>query len=240
MNLSKLRVLGLILTFSSLAAGAAFADPVTVLNPNFATLPTPAPAFYFQDQGYYTQTAIPDWTSSNPAAGYSGQWYPNSSAFVGANAATLVAYSNGSTLSQTVGATVVTGDVYTLTVDIGWRDDPPYQNDYTGAANLLVDGVKYAATPNTTPRLGYFTEYTATYTGLLADAGDPITIDLVSTDVNNVNYQASFSDVALNYTPFVPPIPPTPPSVTPEPSSFSLLGLGLVAVVGYSLSKRTA
>ena len=57
------------------------------------------------------------------------------------------AYSNveGSVISQTVGETVVMGEVYTLLIDIGWRFD----ESFTGTADLLINGHTYAAAGTT-------------------------------------------------------------------------------------------
>jgi hypothetical protein len=46
------------------------------------------------------------------------------------------------TISQTVGTTVQAGMTYSLQVDLGWRKDSPA---FTGTADLLVNGTRYAA-----------------------------------------------------------------------------------------------
>jgi HpiC1 cyclase len=81
----------------------------------------------------------------------------------------------GGTISQTVGATIQTGDVYTLNVDLGWSK----ATAFLGSAGLLVNGVLYQAT-RAEPVRGGWSTYTATYTGLAADAGDSITIKLLA------------------------------------------------------------
>ena len=43
-------------------------------------------------------------------------------------------------ISQTVGETVVMGEVYTLLIDIGWRFD----ESFTGTADLLINEHTYA------------------------------------------------------------------------------------------------
>jgi hypothetical protein len=98
-----------------------------------------------------------------------------------------VAYTNDATISQTVGATVQTDVVYTLQVSLGWRNDLP---SFVGSADLLVSGNQYLAT-GVTPAQGNWSVFTATYTGLAGDAGDPITIQLN-------DGQADFDNVLLS------------------------------------------
>jgi hypothetical protein len=117
--------------------------------------------------------------------------------------------------------TVVTGAVYTLTVELGDRTDYPS----LGSADLLIDGVAYDATGTLDP--GGWSTFTATYTGLAADAGDQITIQL-----NSSGAQGDFADVTLSG--------PNSSAVTPEPSTFYLAGLGLLCACGYSLRKSIA
>jgi hypothetical protein len=114
--------------------------------------------------------------------------------------------------SQTVGGTVVLGEVYTLLVDIGWRLDA----GFTGSADLLINGHTYAAT-GTTPAQGTWSTYTVTYTGLAADVGRSITIDL-----NSSGSQGNFDNVRLDGT--------LGESGVPEPASFLLIGPALIAL----------
>jgi hypothetical protein len=123
-------------------------------------------------------------------------------------------------ISQTVGATVVLGEVYTLLVDIGWRFDAPF----TGTADLLINGLTYSAT-GTTPTRGTFGVFTAVYTGTSADAGLPITIELRSSGP-----QANFDNVRLDGT--------LGETGVPEPASLLLIAPALLAL-GLRI-KRTA
>jgi hypothetical protein len=123
-------------------------------------------------------------------------------------------------ISQTVGATVQTGATYTLLVDIGARLDLRF----LGAADLLINGNQYVATG--VENLGGFATYTATYTGLAGDAGDPITIQLSSS-----GQQGDFDNVRLSCTG-----PCGSGSTVPEPSEIVLLGPGLSAL--YFIRRR--
>jgi hypothetical protein len=129
----------------------------------------------------------------------------------------IVAYSNSPLISQTVGPTVEAGVTYTMQIDLGWRKDYPA---FASAVDLLINGTQYVAT-GTAPTQGDWSTFTATYTGLAADVGDPITIELRNT---NSSLQADFDNVRLSSNP--------PPAS--EPSSIALLGMAF-AVMGFAL-----
>jgi hypothetical protein len=174
----------------SLTATAALAAPITVNNPSFETPPSGGFPFGCGTGCSFSQAVIPGWTNG----GFSGQFIPgtqvgNVSFFNTISDGITVAYSNAGTISQTVGATVQAGVAYTLQVDLGWRKDI---GAFIGTADLLVNGNQYAAT-GATPVQGNWSTFTATYTGLPADVGDPITIQL-----NSPGTQADFDNVRLS------------------------------------------
>jgi len=87
---------------------------------------------------------IPGWTDT----GATGQFQPGSSSgnfayFNYIPGGVTVAYSNGGSIYQTVGATAVAGDTYTLTVDVGLRTDG---YDLLPTEDLIVNGNAVAAT----------------------------------------------------------------------------------------------
>jgi hypothetical protein len=201
-----------------LFVSSAFADVVTVDNPSFETLPAGGLPIGCGTGCSYSVAAIPGWING----GGSGQFQPGS---VDGNFAYFnyvpdgitVAYSNGGTISQTVGPTVEDGITYTLTVDIGVRND---DQPYVGTADLMLGGTVCGAT-GTAPSPGDWSPYTATCTGTLGEVGDPITIQL-----NSVGDQGDFDEVGL--------------SATPEPSTLTLFGSGLLAMAYLFRRKRSA
>jgi hypothetical protein len=204
-----------------LAAASCFANTITVTNFSFETLPDGGLTFAGCGAGcsYSEGSGIPGWSIS-PGAQI-GQFQPgnpgNTNYFSALSDGITSAYSNidGSVISQTVGETVVIGEVYTLLIDIGWRFDAPF----TGTADLLINGHTYNAT-GTTPTRGTFGLFTASYTGTAADVGQFITIELRSSGP-----QANFDNVRLDGS-------------VPEPASFLLIAPALLAL-GWRI-KRTA
>jgi hypothetical protein len=198
----------------ALAATPGFANPILVNNFSFESLP---PANLQQSCAgipgcvFYPGAAIPGWVNG---AG-TGLILPGpvtgnpvfSSMLDGPSSATS---NNGSIISQTVGETVRAGVTYTLMVDIGWRLDLPFG----GIADLRIgSGSTSTAVFATglTPVRGTFGTFKATYTGLVADIGKTITIELGSSGL-----QGNFDNVQL--------------SETPEPASFLLIGSALLAL----------
>ena len=108
------------------------------------------------------------------------------------------------------------GTKYTLNVDVGTRKDQPG----TGVVQLLVGTTPITAV-GVAPTPGNFSTFTATYTGVAADAGKSLAILLSAT-----SSQGDFDNVRMD--------------ATPEPASAFLLGLGLAGVSLLTRRKRTA
>jgi hypothetical protein len=217
----------------SLAITAASAAPIPVNNFSFEAVPPggfPFTAGCVQPGCSYSEGvgAIPGWTSTVPSL--SGEFIPgtqvgNFFAFDimpdGITGAFIGSPGIG-TISQTVGTMVQVGVTYTLEVDLGWRKDYPA---FTGTADLLVNGTRYVAS-GVMPVHGNWSTFTATYTGLAVDAGDPITIELNN---SNNSLQADFDDVRLSSN---------IASVVPEPASIGMLGVGLIGLLVFTRRKR--
>jgi hypothetical protein len=189
----------LVLAFAA-ASALAQTTPITVANYDFSIVPAGGltNSCGIPNCGNYSDftsvsDGIPGWTASGDlaAGGGYGQFAPTAIVFNGYDGTTPTAFSNGPTLNQIVGTTVVPGYTYTLTVDIGYRDD---LFNFEGGADLLINGVAYDAT-GTKPAKGDFSAYTVTYTGLAADSGDPIEIQLTAP-----TNEGNFSEVTLTQT----------------------------------------
>lgn len=183
-----------VLACGMLVASIGLADVITVNNPSFETLPAAGltlncgPGCRFDAPG---ANSIPGW------AGGDGQFQPGAPGFttyfntLASDGSLTNGYSDGTTISQTVAPTVQTGVVYTLLVDIGRRNDS-FGTTFEGSVDLLINGVHYVAT-GASPNQGFWSTFTATYTGLAADSGKPITIELLSN-----GDQANFDNVRLS------------------------------------------
>jgi hypothetical protein len=180
----------LVVALLSLTAMAALADPITVNNPSFEILPPGGLPNSCGGTCFYNVGAVQDWTIT---AVQSGQVMPGVGGVPSFNTipdGSTIAYLNvGGTISQTVGATVEAGVVYTMQVSLGLSGSGGL--GFFATADLLVNGNQYLAT-GALPTPGNWSVYTATYTGLAADVGDPITIELNSTDL-----QGEFDNVQL-------------------------------------------
>jgi hypothetical protein len=206
-----------------LFASSAFAGDVIVDNPSFEILPGDA-TFYGCGAGCsYDVAGIPGWAG----VGSFGQFLPGSSSgnfayFNYVPNGVTVAYSNGGTISQIVGATVQNGVTYTLTVDIGDRNDG---YPYVGTADLML-GTTPCAAAGSAPTPGNWSVFTATCIGTSAEEeedGGAITIQL-----NSVGDQGDFDAVALTDS----------VSTIPEPSTLTLFGSGLLAMAYLFRRKR--
>jgi hypothetical protein len=191
------------------------ANPILVNNFSFENLPVGGLTNGCGSGCSYSfNVAIPGWISS----GGQGQIQPGAvPVFTSIPDGTVVAFSNGGTISQTVGPTVQLGVVYTLLVALG---DPAGQ-PFVGSAALVVNGNTYGAV-GVNPTSGNWSTFTATYTGLAGDVGQSITIQLASSGI-----QGAFDNVRLNDSLVTP---------TPEPGVMSMLAGGLGAMV--LLSRR--
>jgi len=190
---------------AAIAVAPGFASPIAVTNFSFETLPGGGLPSGCGPGCSFSATAAPGWVTT----GGSGQFQPGvlpGPYFTSLSDGPTNGYSNGGGFSQTVLPTVQLGMLYVLNVDIGFRLDTAF----AGTARLLINGTPYDAV-GLTPVQGTFGTFTATYTGLAADVGQAITIEL-----NSNGTQGNFDNVLLDGT---------APAVVgaPEPATFLLL-----------------
>jgi hypothetical protein len=224
MKLTKIAVSMILALGSVAAAGTVWGDTVIpVQNSNFSD------TTYSLNNSCGTGCAynygpIAGWTMTG---GQSGTQVLNSNYYTTpAPGGGYMAYSNGSTLSQDLGVTANPDSLYTLSVWVGNRLDNP-GTDFTISldAGSTVLATMTAPTGSITP--GTWQDEILTYTsGDVAPTGD-LTIVLESDGV-----QTDFADVQLT-DPYVGQV-----QATPEPSSFLMLGMGLLGLMGMAVAGR--
>lgn len=197
------------------------ATQVILNNSTFAALPTGGLAYGCGSGCAYDQDVpIAGWTESG--YGTYGLFQPGTSSgndtyFNSMPNGSTNAFSFGPALSQTVNTTVQVGTVYTLTVSLGARNDYAF----AGAADLLVNGVTYAAT-GTQPTPGQWSTFTVTYVGLAVDMGDSITIQLTDPNGGAANFgDVQFDDSSASSS-----------SAVSEPRLTGCLGISLFGLLG--------
>jgi hypothetical protein len=214
----KTAILAVATALAALAAALpAEATIISVANFSFETLPAGGLPNGCGTNCFYSVDAIPGWTN----AGDSGQFQPGPPAtvtyFDTLSDGPTNAYSNGGDITQIV-TTVQVGAIYSLLVDIGNR----FEQSEAGSANLLVNGNLYAGFfLNPPPEGGWGTEEVL-YTGLAADAGQPLTILLRSSGA-----QGNFDNIRLT-------------SAIPEPSTLALFAAGLVSLLAMRRRRMSA
>ena len=128
MSRSKFLIACALVAILALMSGPAWADDIPLLNASFETTNTLNLPF---SGGPYNLGPIPSWDTS----GVAGSWQPNSSMFSSIPDGSIVAYTNGGSISQTLtGTSVLANTFYTLSVFVGNRMD-----GFTGAYTISLD-----------------------------------------------------------------------------------------------------
>jgi hypothetical protein len=190
-------------------AAPTWADTVPIVNPSFEItnpLPFPCGPGCADNNG-----PIPGWTITG---GQTGSWQPSSTYFSSpVPDGSIVAFSNGGTISQTLSASLVPYMTYKLSVAVGNRLDGLTTN-YTialYAGNMLLSSITGS---NGVIPLGTFQDESFSYFSGSTPPSGPLGIVLSSSGI-----QSDFDNVRL--------------TATPEPGSLALLatGLGLMILV---------
>jgi len=205
LKFTSLFVLLSVFVLASVAA-RAWADVVPVNNASFETIDPLNPLNQPCGTGCAFNVSIPSWMVS----GSGGQFQPGSLFFTSpVPDGSIVAYSNGASISQTLNTSLTADTTYTLSADIGRRTDAA-GNDYTIA--LYADGtlLKSLTASTNTIKPGTFLEQSLTYTsGAMPPAGK---LEIVLSTVGP--RQVDYDNVQLDA------------STVPEPATLSLLAAG--------------
>jgi len=199
-----------------LAASGTWADSVSIQNASFET--TNSLSSTCAGTGCAYNFSIPDWTIAgiNAAA---GSFQPGSSSIYFNTAlpdGNIVAFINTGSISQTLtGVSLLANSVYTLSVDVGRR------NDVTGATYSLnlLDGSNVFCTSGSSSNgsiaAGTFADITLTCaTGATVPGG------FLGIELTGDGRQINFDNVQLDVTTSTVP--------TPEPSVLALTFVGLI------------
>ena len=211
MKFISLALLLAILVFGCTTSASANSIPIT--NASFEiTNPLTAPC---GTGCAFNGGPIPGWTTTG---GQQGSFQPGTAGFFTSPVpdGSIVAYSNGGTISQTLSATLSPNSTYALSLDVGRRVDAGTTNFMIDlfAGNTLLSSITLS---NGTIAPGSFAPELLTFTA----GANPLAGNLAIALINPGPIQVNYDNVALSVTP------------VPEPSSLALLatGLGLAFLV---------
>jgi hypothetical protein len=216
-----MRIPAIVLTCLASASltASAWAAPITVNNPSFEILPAAGLTESCGPSCRFSIDFIPGWINTpflglglNSGQARFGVESGDTTFFDTLSDGPTSAYTSIPGIEQTVAATVQSGVTYTLLVDVGWRKDA----SPTGVPRLKVNNLFYDGVG--VPVLGGWATYMTTYVGRPEDVGLPITIFL-----DSASFQGNFDNVRLSDS--------TDIAAVPEPATFGLLGVGLLAVL---------
>ena len=190
-------------------SGSAGASPITILNPSFE-LPA-------QSSGGFTIGTITDWT----VVGVTGVFFPQLSQLPTPSDGNQVGYSNAGSASQILAATLTANTQYTLQIDFTARKDCC---TFIGADVQLIAGATVVAS-NSIPNLAAGGAQTLSV-NFGALAGNPLLGQALQIRIATINTggQIDFDNVRLDGSPITV-------DGVPEPGTFVLAGLGILAVM---------
>ena len=201
-------------------SSVAWADSIPVQNASFEIVANPpglnqacaGTGCAFND---VANGDIPDWTHSFNAS--AGSFRPGSSTTYFNTVlpdGNIVAYINNGSISQTLGVFLMPDSTYTLSVDVGRRNDAAGVNY---SLNLLDGSNVFCSQSgsNSTITAGTFSEVTLTCT-----TGASVPAGLLGIELTGFGRQVNFDNVQLNVTTTTIP--------TPEPSTLALTFVSLL------------
>lgn len=203
-----------VMLLGGLASRPAWAQTISVTNPGFESNA-------LADGGF--TLSITGWT----IAGSAGTYNPTSTQYPGGVPEGMnVAFINGGSISQVLGATLTADTSYTLQVDVGDRADTPFPVYSVG---LYAGGVLLAEDPGLLlPPNGTFLTSTVTFLALVGNPnlGQPLEIRLANNGV-----QTNFDNVRLEALDV---------AAIPEPGTCALVAMGLLPLAGSVVRRRRA
>jgi len=183
-----------------LAAAPAWADSVPVQNASFES----TTALISSSTGPYNLGPIPGWSTT----GVSGSWQPNSTEWASLPDGITVGFTNGGTISQVLGASLLQNTDYILSVFVGNRSDIYGGGNYTISLDAGSTVLCTFSGNSSTIAKGTFVDETCNYhSGSTVPAGN---LSVVIT--GSQTGQVDVDNVSV---------------VTPEPGSLALLSAGL-------------
>ena len=203
-----------------LLSSVAWADSILVQNASFELVANPpglnqtcaGTGCAFND---VANGPIPGWTPSFNAS--AGSFQPGSSTTYFNTAlpdGNIVAYINSGSISQTLGVSILPDSIYTLSVDVGRRNDVAGVNY---SLNLLAGSNAFCTQSgsNSTIAAGTFSEIT-----LICTTGASVPAGLLGIELTGASRQVNFDDVQLSVT--------SAAVVTPEPGTLALTFVSLL------------
>jgi len=206
MNRLKLLVGCSLIAFLTLASSPAWADNIPVQNASFQSSNPFNMSF---SGGPFNLGPIPGWSIT----GIAGSWQPNSTEFSSLPSGTIVGFTDGGTISQTLtGNSVLANTFYTLSVLVGDRMDG-FSGNYTISLDAGTTTLCSFSGSSSSITSGTFAKETCSFeSGSVVPAGD-LTVVLAGGVDNTAQLDVSNVSVA-----------------TPEPRSLALLTVGLLSL----------
>lgn len=212
----RILAVSMMLIFFALIGGSAWADSITVQNSSFElSNPLNQTAGCVVSGCAYNVSGIPDWIST----GVTGSFNPVGF-FSSVPDGSLIAFTNGGTLSQDLGVGLSPNATYTLNVDVGDRAD--FNGTYS--ISLIVGGVTMCTFADNSAAIpgGTFANEACSFgTGSSVPLGDLVVL------LSGGTGQADFDNVRVT---------------TPEPASLGLLAFGFfsLALIGGLYKRKQA